>query len=242
MSWAGACGADAESVSKMSESQSGCQDVKVHQFPAAPAWASAMSPAWGTQTRHIQASLHSLESGPTTMPHEADRSVKPLPALFAPRLACALERQTTPGQCTRLGMGLLVLAGRHVHVPLEWMGCTSRPGAYLLSSASAMCPAVVQERQAKMVDDLAEAQKLVVDLQAANAALKAKVERLQRAGHMEQGRGSRSGLGGPPGMWQVGRGACRMTCCAWPLGGTCQSKQAEVPSNVVGSGEGKGQG
>ena len=55
-----------------------------------------------------------------------------------------------------------------------------------------------------MVDDLREAQKLVTELQAANVALTAKVEHLQRAGPMEQGRGSRSGLGGATGMWQVG--------------------------------------
>lgn len=59
-----------------------------------------------------------------------------------------------------------------------------------------------KERQAKMVDDLADAQKLVIELQAANAALTAKVERLQSAGQMEQAQGSRSGLGVAPGVWQ----------------------------------------
>ncbi len=58
-----------------------------------------------------------------------------------------------------------------------------------------------------MVDDLADAQKLVIELQAANAALTAKVERLQSAGQMEQAQGSRSGLGVAPGVWQVWTGA-----------------------------------
>ena len=78
-----------------------------------------------------------------------------------------------------------------------------------------------------MVADVADAKKLVTELQAANAALKAKVERLQREGHMEQGRGSCSGLGDAPGMWQVGRGLqddrLRMV-----VGCTCQMEQAGI--------------
>ena len=93
-----------------------------------------------------------------------------------------------------------------------------------------------------MVDDLADAQKLVVELQAANAALTAKVERLQREGHREQGRGSRSGLGGAPGMWQVGTGLQDDKLCM-VLGWTCQMEQAEISSKVLGfGGEEEGQG
>ena len=138
---------------------------------------------------------------------------------------------------TCLGMGLAVVAKRNV--PLKW--CSPRFGPYLIAPASAPSPAsLVQERQAKMVDDLREAQKLVTELQAANAALTAKVECLQRAGPMEQGRGSRSGLGGAPGMWQVGRGLQDDKMCTIWHAPASWSRQRFLQSAGVWGGGGAG--